>query len=71
MDKDIIKMVRKILENGMMLNGLNETNRVLIPKKKSLAIIGEFRPISLCNILVKIITKVLANRMKELLDKVV
>lgn len=53
------------------MDGLNETNIVLIPKTKHPTIMGDLRPISLCNLLSKVITKVLANRMKNLLDVVV
>lgn len=51
---------------------MNETNVVLILKKKNPTLIGDLRPISLCNFLDKIITKVVANRMmKRMLDDVV
>lgn len=61
-------MVRKFFQNGVMPSGLNETNVVFILKKKCTTSLGDLRPISLCNELVKIITKVLANRMKNVLD---
>lgn len=54
-----------------MFNGLNETNPVLIPKKKNPVVVGDLRPISLCNVLMKVITKVLANKLKILLDMVI
>lgn len=71
MGKDVILMVRKFFRSGVLPNELNATNVVLIPKKKSPTAIGDLRPISLCNVLMKIITKVMANRMKELLKNII
>lgn len=65
---DVIKITRDFFRTGELLNGLNETNLVLIPKKKNPTRVGDLRPIALCNVLIKIITKVLANRMNEVLD---
>lgn len=69
--KDVVLMVRDFLRTGNLNASLNETNIVLIPKKKCPTVITELRLISLCNVLVKIITKVLANRMKALLESVI
>lgn len=66
---DIVVMVRKFFQDGVMPANLNDTNVVLIPKKKNPTTMGELRPISLCNVLVKIITKVMANRMKEVVSE--
>lgn len=67
----MILMVRDFFREGVLPSGLNDTNVVLIPKKKSPCDIGDLRPISLCNVLVKIVTKVMANRMKKLLKDVI
>lgn len=68
---DILKMVRNFFKEGSIPSGLNATNIVLIPKKKCLTRMVELRSISLCNVLAKIITKVMANRMKGMLHMVV
>ena len=66
-----MELTRQFFESGDIMEGLNETNLVLIPKKKNPSTVTELRPIALCNVLMKIITKVLANRLKEVLNTVV
>lgn len=68
---DIIKLVKDFFAEGSIPEGLNETNLILIPKKKCPTKMSELRPISLCNVLIKIITKALVNRMKGMLDTVI
>lgn len=57
------------LEDGSFPPTLNETNIALIPKIDSPESRKDWRPISLCNVLYKVISKVLANRLKYCLHK--
>ena len=60
--KDMLDMVNNFLISGKMDTRLNITNICLIPKKESPTRMTELRPISLCNVGYKIISKVLCQR---------
>jgi hypothetical protein len=50
-----------------LLKEQNHTFIALVPKQLGPASVNHFRPINLCNIIYKIISKILANRFKLLL----
>ena len=64
MGDTVVNAVLDYLNGGLMVPEINYTHIVLIPKIKSPQKISDFRPISLCNVIYKIISKVLANRLK-------
>lgn len=67
----MVNIVRQFFDTGTIDKHLIATNIALIPKKKNPQIMTELRPISLYNVLYKIISKVLANRLKEIIDAII
>ncbi|XP_056848949.1 uncharacterized protein LOC130499067 [Raphanus sativus] len=65
MRQDIIRLVRDFFATGSFDPLINQTNICLIPKKKKPRDMTEFRPISLCNVSYKIISKLLCKRLKR------
>ena len=68
---DITEAVLSSLNLGSLLKSINYTFISLIAKVKNLEIVTEFRPISLCNVIYKIISKVIANMLKPLLNSII
>jgi hypothetical protein len=66
---DIFVAAKDWLDRGYFPSSLNETNICLIPKRDNPSSMGDYRPISLCNVLYKMVSKLLANRLKMVLDK--
>ena len=64
-------MVRAFFHNGHLLKEINRTFITLIPKLESREASHDYRPISICNVSYKIIAKILANRVKPLLNKII
>ena len=64
-------LFKEFFDKKYFTKSLNSTFLVLIPKKGGANDLGDFRPISLLGGLYKLLAKVLANRLKKVLDKVV
>jgi hypothetical protein len=61
-------MVKAFFHSGFLLKSLNHTFITLIPKTNTLELVSQFRPISLCNVTYKIISKLMVNRLKPFMD---
>ena len=57
---DLLHLVEETRKNGFLHPPLNSTFLTLIPKKDSPESLEEYRPISLCNITYKVVTKIIA-----------
>jgi hypothetical protein len=68
---DVTLGVLSCLKDGILLKKINHTNICLIPKIPNPLSTKDFRPISLCNVIYKIVAKVLANRLKKVLPHVI
>ena len=68
---EVTMAVLRILEGKENVESLNETLLVLIPKVPSPTSLTQFRPISLCNVLFKIASKAVANRLKLILPDII
>ena len=64
---DLLEVVQESYQNKQMLKSLNATFLALIPKVDGANSLDQFKPISLCNVTYKIITKLIAERLKTFL----
>jgi hypothetical protein len=68
---EIVAAVKQFFSTGHMPEGTNDTSIVLIPKIDNPVDLKDYRPIGLCNVLYKIVSKCLVNRLRPLLGEVI
>eukprot|EP00253_Pinus_taeda_P023152 PITA_23152 len=68
---DLFKMISRFMNKAKVGGGTNSTYLALIPKEINPETFARFRPISLCNASYKILAKLIANRIKPLLKKLI
>jgi hypothetical protein len=66
---DLLLMVEDARIKGKISSSLNSTFLVLIPKKDNPSSFNDFRPISLCNLVYKLISKVISTQIKPVLER--
>lgn len=71
MGKEILDLIEESRINQKVWPALNSTFFTLIPKNDNSEDAKGFRPISLCNVIYKIIASLMAKRLKPLLDSLI
>ncbi|XP_010544445.1 PREDICTED: uncharacterized protein LOC104817065 [Tarenaya hassleriana] len=64
---DLVAAVQKFFRSRQLLGQINATTIALIPKRPGAVSLTEFRPISCCNLVYKLISSILAKRILEAL----
>ena len=69
--ESMVNEVRQIFSTGRMPEYLNRTLISLIPKCLGPETLSQFRPISLCNMVYKIVTKIIVGRLRPIMGNLV
>ncbi|KAI8555356.1 hypothetical protein RHMOL_Rhmol05G0168400 [Rhododendron molle] len=64
---EVTSAVKLFFRSGQLLKRANATLVALVPKVPNPSKVGDYRPISCCNVIYKCIAKILANKVKPVL----
>lgn len=67
----MVNIVKVFCHSGTLLRKLNHTNLVLIPKVTCTKNMTQYRPIALSSVSYKVLAKVLTNRLKRVMPKMI
>lgn len=67
--RDFTTAVQLFFNKGFLPKGLNATILALTPKRETTVEVKDYRPVSCCNVLYKVVSKVIANRLKDMLPQ--
>ena len=65
---DLLQVIEDTRISGRIPASFNSTFIALIPKSDNPASLNDFRPISLCNCIYKVVAKIIARRFKKILS---
>ena len=68
---DVSNAVLDCINSKKFLQSINFSHITLIPKRKNPELMSQFQPISLCYVIFKLVSKVLAKRLKKILGKII
>lgn len=71
MGKYVWLAIKEFFTRGKLLKKWNNTFLTLIPKTTEAKDFKDYRPISLCNVSYKLITRVLAKRLKKIIPIII
>jgi hypothetical protein len=69
--EEVWEIIEDSRKSGQVLQALNATFITLIPKENNVTSPTHFRPIALCNVIYKLITKVIAKHLKPILSFII
>ncbi|KAK3218500.1 hypothetical protein Dsin_012470, partial [Dipteronia sinensis] len=69
--EDVISVVQEFFRSGLLLKEVNAIILALVHKVPNPSKMKDFRSISCCNTLYKIIAKIIANRIKPCLPDII
>lgn len=68
---DVTTAIKHFFNTGRLLKEVNSTFISLIPKKLEASTFNDYRPIALCNLIYKFITKIITNHLKRVMNALV
>ncbi|GFY83129.1 hypothetical protein Acr_02g0013690 [Actinidia rufa] len=69
--EDVCLAIKEFFMSGNILNQINHAIIALVPKSANATRVEDFRPISCCNVVYKIISKILASRLSPILESLI
>ncbi|XP_025665275.1 uncharacterized protein [Arachis hypogaea] len=70
-EKEVCEVVKHFFQEGVLPSRIGDTIIVLVPKTNYPETLNQLRPISCCNFIYKIISKVLVIRLRRIIDAIV
>jgi hypothetical protein len=68
---DFYELCQGFYDDNICMQSINGSHIVLVPKKDNPTSVGDFRPISLLNSSVKLLTKMLANMLQKVILQII